>query len=97
MRYEEIISELEAGRSVTFKGHGNSMAPLIFSGQKITLSPIEGIKLKKGDAVLAKVGSRFYVHKITAIDHDGRYQISNNHGHVNGWARKIYGIVTGVE
>ena len=97
MRYEQIIAELEAGRSVVYVGHGNSMTPRFHTGDRIILAPIGDRKLQKGDAVLAKVGSRYYVHKITAIGDDGRYQISNNHGHVNGWARKVYGIVTGVE
>lgn len=95
MRYTAIIKELDEGRSVTLKPKGNSMTPLIQSGQQIVLSPLKGMSpLKKGDVVLAKVKGRYFIHKVSAVGDDGSYQISNNHGHVNGWSRQIYGIVT---
>jgi phage repressor protein C with HTH and peptisase S24 domain len=97
MRYQQIVAELEAGREVIYVGHGNSMTPRFKSGDRIRLVPVGTRKLKKGDAVLCKVGPHYYVHKITGIGDDGRYQISNNHGHVNGWTRKVYGIAIGVE
>lgn len=93
MHYKDIVAELEAGRSVTLKPHGNSMTPIIHSGQQIVLSPVSGA-IKKGDIVLAKVKGRYFIHKVTAVGDDGAYQISNNHGHVNGWSRQIYGRVT---
>lgn len=93
MKYQDIIAELDEGRSVRHKGKGNSMTPLIHSGQTVTISPVKG-EIKKGDIVLAKVKGRMFIHLVTAVGDDGRYQISNNHGHVNGWSRQIYGIVT---
>lgn len=94
MKYLEIVKELSEGRSVTLKPKGNSMTPLIRSGQRIVLSPVDCADVKVGDAVLAKVKGNFYIHKVTAIGDDGRFQISNNHGHVNGWSRQVYGKVT---
>lgn len=96
MRYPEIIQELSEGRSVTLKPHGNSMTPIIRSGQRIVLSPVDPADVRVGDAVLAKVKGRYFIHKVTAIGDDGRFQISNNHGHVNGTCRAhhIYGKVT---
>mgnify|MGYP001087736326 CR=1 FL=1 len=37
----------------------------------------------------------FYLHKVSAINGGKTFQISNNHGHVNGWIGKkcIYGLV----
>jgi phage repressor protein C with HTH and peptisase S24 domain len=93
MRYLDIIKELSEGRSVTLKPHGNSMTPLINSGDTIVLRPVDPSDVKLGDAVLAKVKGHFYIHKVTAIGDDGRFQISNNHGHVNGWSRQVYGRV----
>lgn len=93
MKYPEIVSELTAGRAVTLKPTGNSMTPMIRPGQKIVLSPLDR-KPKTGDAVLAKVKGRYFIHKVTAIGDDGQYQISNNHGHVNGWTRQVFGRVT---
>lgn len=94
MRYPDIVRELSEGRSVTLKPHGNSMTPIIQSGQRIVLSPIDPQDVQVGDAVLAKVKGNYYIHKVTAIGDDGRFQISNNHGHVNGWSRQVFGKVT---
>lgn len=94
MRYLDIITQLDAGESVTLHPPGKSMAPMIKSGQRIVLSPVDIDDVSVGDAVLAKVKGRYYIHKVTAVGDDGRFQISNNHGHVNGWARSIYGKVT---
>lgn len=94
MRYPDIIRELDAGHSVSLKPHGNSMTPMIKSGDRITLSPCSPSEVTVGDAVLAKVKGRYFIHKVTAIGDDGRFQISNNHGHVNGWSRQVYGKVT---
>jgi phage repressor protein C with HTH and peptisase S24 domain len=96
MRYEEIIERLERGEDVVHKPHGNSMTPIIKSGQRIVISPLKEL-IQKGDVGLARVQGRYMIHKVTAIAREGRinsYQISNNHGHVNGWTRKVYGKVT---
>jgi hypothetical protein len=36
---------------------------------------------------------------VVAVGSDGRYQIGNNKGHVNGWctAANVFGVVTKVE
>lgn len=94
MRYPEIIQELSEGHSVTLRPHGTSMTPIIRSGQRIVLSPVDPTDVRVGDAVLAKVKGRYFIHKVTAIGDDGRFQISNNHGRVNGWSRQVYGKVT---
>lgn len=94
MRYEDIINELQAGRSVIHKPHGNSMTPRIKSGQRITISPVDPADINSGDIVLAKVKGRYMVHLVTRTSLDGRFMISNNHGHDNGWTRQVYGKVT---
>lgn len=94
MRYSDILLELLAHRDVVLKPKGNSMTPLIKSGERIVLSPVLPKDVAVGDVVLAKVKGRYFIHKVTAIAADGRFQISNNHGHVNGWARMVYGKVT---
>ena len=94
MRYPDILAELDKGNIVALKPHGNSMTPIIRSGQRIELTPTVGEDVEVGDVVLAKVKGRYFIHKVTAIGDDGRFQISNNHGHVNGWTSKVYGKVT---
>ena len=102
-----LLEQLRRGELGRFRPHGNSMTPLIKSGQLVTVEPLElrGDRAGRGerfveigDAVFCKVGGRFMLHKVTAF-RAGQYQISNNHGHVNGWtmAKNLFGLVTQVE
>lgn len=88
---------LEKGE-VTWKPRGNSMTPKIESGDQVVIKKLSPKLLKVGDAVYAKVKGSYYLHLLTAIDKD-RYQISNNHGHVNGWANadSVFGLCTQVK
>lgn len=69
------------------------MTPLLTSGQIIRIRPLDEGEPRKGDVVIAKVNGRVYCHRVTGIK-GSLYQISNNHGHVNGWTSRdnIYGI-----
>lgn len=69
------------------------MTPRIQSGQEVTIRPIDE-KIVPGMIVLAKVKGRHYLHLVSARD-GRRVQISNNHGHVNGWTTvdRVFGIV----
>lgn len=87
------VTPLLRGETILIKGIGNSMTPILMSGQVVKCAPIKPDEvLKENDIVLVKVKSQVYMHKITAIK-GNQYQISNNHGHVNGWVKrdKIYG------
>jgi hypothetical protein len=68
------------------------------SGQLVTVVPINGKELQKGDIVLCKVNGTQYLHLIKAIQGE-RFQIGNNIGRINGWItqKSIYGICTNVE
>ena len=105
----QYIELLKQGNVVKFRPHGNSMQPRIESGQLVTITPVnadfpEGTSVyhpfpQVGDIVLCKVDGRQWLHLASAIGSDGRYQISNNKGHINGWAmpHNVFGIVTSVE
>jgi hypothetical protein len=85
---------LEKGE-VTFKPHGNSMTPKINSGEQVVVKKVDLKAVRAGDAVYAKVKGSYYLHLLSAIDESqNRYQISNNHGYVNGWvnAEHVYGL-----
>lgn len=87
---------LRNGETCKVVGFGQSMTPILKSGQPVICKPVtEKTKLKKGDIVLCKVKGSYYLHKISAIKNGVSYQISNNHGHINGTITKnnIYGIV----
>jgi hypothetical protein len=74
------------------------MSPIIKPRQRVTIAPVDPTDLRKGDVVLAKVGGRYLLHKVSALRGD-RVQIANNHGHVNGWTSRdqVYGIVIAVD
>ena len=96
---EAYIARLRAGETVSFREGGNSMTPRIKSREKCTYAPVTSMDdVKVGDAVFCKVGGNHFTHLITAT-RDDQVQISNNHGHVNGWTHisNVFGRVISVE
>lgn len=93
----QYIKDLEEGRIVSFRPRGNSMTGRISNGQLCTICPRDR-KPVKGDIVLCKVNGNQYLHLVSGVQGD-RYQISNNHGHVNGWTSltNIFGFLVSVE
>ena len=87
------LERLQNGESFVTKERGNSMVPLIKSNQEHKLAPATLDDVNVGDIVYCKVSGRFFTHLVTAKDLNKGCQISNNHGHVNGWTRLIYGKV----
>ena len=96
--FAQLAERLRAGETVECRPTGDSMTPIIKSRQLVTISPVDAATLRKGDVVLAKVGGRYLLHKVSALRGD-RVQISNNHGHVNGGTSRaqVYGIVSAVD
>lgn len=87
---------LKNGEECIVIGFGQSMTPILKSGQPVRVIPVqENTELNKNDIVFVKVSGHFYLHKISAVKNNKSYQISNNHGHVNGWVSRvqIYGKV----
>jgi hypothetical protein len=91
------IDRLRRGETVSFRPRGGSMSGRIESGQLCTVSPIDPAMLRVGDVVLCRVRGAEYLHLVKAI-RDGRFQIGNNRGHVNGWigASGIFGRLDAV-
>jgi hypothetical protein len=86
---------LRNGEVCKVVGFGQSMTPILKSGQPVIVAPLtDETKLEKNDIVFCKVNGHYYLHKISAIKGKS-YQISNNHGHVNGTISRncIYGKV----
>lgn len=73
------------------------MTGKISSGQLCTVAPLDR-NPQPGDIVLCRVRGNQYLHLISGVRGD-QYQISNNHGFVNGWTsrKQIYGILIKVE
>ena len=90
-RYTEICKRLEAGETVTYVEHGNSMMPRLKNGVKVTVAPCTLADAQVDDVVLAKVKGSYFLHIVKAIGPDGKVLIGNAHGHLNGWTRRVFG------
>jgi hypothetical protein len=98
-KHIEILKKyqrLEAGETFITSEKGNSMVPLIKSGQDHELTPCKLEDVKVGDIVYCKVHGRFYTHLVKAVDPNKGAQIGNNKGYINGWTKAVYGKVTKV-
>jgi hypothetical protein len=84
---------LQKGESFVTKEKGNSMVPLIKSGQEHKLAPITWEEAQVGDIVYCKVSGRFYTHLVKAKNDQKGCQIGNNKGHINGWTKNVFGKV----
>ena len=90
------LERLEKGETFITSEKGNSMVPLIKSGQDHELSPTTIDEVEVGDIVYCKVKGKFYTHLVKAKDPKKGCQIGNNKGNINGWTKQIYGKVTKV-
>lgn len=87
------LERLQNGETFTTSEKGNSMIPLIHSGQEHILSPITWENVEVGDIVYCKVGGSFYTHIVKAKNDKRGCLIGNNRGGINGWTKNIYGKV----
>lgn len=100
---EAYKAKLLAGENVSFRESGNSMTPRIYHRQECTYAPVRTHDdVKKGDYVWCKVKGNHFTHLVTAkkpVEGGFQYQISNNHGHVNGWIGldAIFGKVIAID
>ncbi len=90
------VKQLLAGETVSFRPTGNSMTPLVQSGQLCIVSPVSIEEVQVGDVVLCHVAGKTYLHKVLARNAAGMVQIGNNHGRINGWTFTVYGRLVGV-
>jgi SOS-response transcriptional repressor LexA len=97
MNWPEHVQSLAAGKIVRCRPKGQSMSGRIESGQLITIEPARAEDVRVGDAVFCRVNGNYYVHLVKARGQDGRLQIGNNRGHINGWTKAVYGKVVRVE
>ena len=89
-KYERLKTELEEKGTGKMTCFGHSMEPILQTGATLTFIKRESYEV--GDVVFSKVRGRYIdAHKITKKAEDGRYLISNNKGHDNGWTKTIYG------
>ena len=87
------LERLQNGESFITSEKGNSMTPLIKSGQEHKLSPAQWNSVEVGDIVYCRVKGRFYTHLVKAKNDDKGCLIGNNHGSTNGWTKQVFGKV----
>jgi hypothetical protein len=80
-----------------FRAFGVSMEPVIPSGTRVTVEPVDVARLELGDIVVARVGDSTMLHLVKAIDFRSRQvEISGTSGPANGWTtfEHVYGVCT---
>lgn len=87
------LEKLQRGETFITSERGNSMVPLLKSRQKHLLSPARWEDVEVGDIVYCKVRGNFYTHLVKAKNDKKGCLIGNNHGHMNGWTKQVYGKV----
>lgn len=90
------VDKLQRGETFITSERGNSMVPLIKSGQQHKLAPATWEQVSQGDIVYCRVGRKFYTHLVKAKNDKQGCQIGNNRGHINGWTKNVYGKVVEV-
>ena len=87
------LEKLQNGETFVTSEKGNSMTPLIKSGQNHKLEPCTWDNAEVDDIVYCKVHGVFYTHLVKAKNNEKGCQIGNNHGYINGWSKQVYGKV----
>lgn len=86
------LERLLNGETFITSEKGNSMVPLIKSGQDHKLEPVKWEECEINDIVYCKVKGNFYTHLVKSKGERGLL-IGNNRGGINGWTKQVYGRV----
>ena len=97
MRRNYKLEKLQNGETFITNEKGNSMVPLIKSGQDHKLEPSNWEDVNVDDIVYCKVKGNFYTHLVKAKDDTKGCLIGNNKGGINGWTKQVYGKVIEIE
>jgi hypothetical protein len=87
------VLKLQKGETFVTSEKGNSMSPIIKSGQDHRLAPVELKDLNVGDVVFCRVKGNYYTHLVKAKNEAKGVLIGNNKGGVNGWTKQVFGKV----
>ena len=88
------VEQLLRGETIISKEPGNSMTPILMSRQPVEITPCTWENVEVGDIVYCKVRGGLYTHLVKAKNEKRGVQIGNNHGHINGWTKNVYGKIT---
>ena len=71
----------------------NKVAERLLNGETFINRECTWEDVEKGDIVFCKVRGNHYTHLVKAKNDKRGVLIGNNHGHNNGWTKKVYGKV----
>lgn len=87
------LERLQNNETFLTSEKGNSMVPIIKSGQEHRLAPCTWEDVETGDVVYCKVKGNFYTHLVKGKSDEKGCLIGNNKGRINGWTKNVYGRV----
>jgi hypothetical protein len=87
------LERLQNGETFITSEKGNSMVPIIKSGQDHRLAHVKIEDVAVDDIVYCKVKGNFYTHLVKAKNDKKGCLIGNNKGGINGWTKQVYGKV----
>ncbi len=87
------LEKLQNNETFITSEKGNSMVPLIKSGQDHKLAPATCESVNVGDIVYCKVKGNYYTHLVKAKNDTKGCLIGNNKGGINGWTKQVFGKV----
>ncbi len=90
------LEKLQNGEEFVTSEKGNSMVPLIKSGQEHKISPVKWEDCNVGDIVYCKVKGNYFTHLVKSKNIEKGLLIGNNKGGINGWTKQVYGRVVEV-
>ena len=96
----EVVERLAAGETIARFEYGDSMYPVLVSGEYAKLTPVTSLdEVKVGDAVCCNVMNNFMTHRVIS-EHttpEGKcFQIGDTWGHIYGWTDIVYAIATNI-
>lgn len=98
--YAEIKKQLEKGNLVYHWELGDSLYPLIRSGEYCLIKPIKPSEVKRGDIVFCSVYGGYMVHQVWEISYGSSldvpwFKIGDSHSSIFGWTIEVFGIAKG--
>lgn len=85
------VEKLEKGECIISREPGNSMTPKLQSREPVILEPMNDWNMfEKDDIAYIKIHGNYYTHLVYGVDKEKGLLIGNNHGHVQGWTRKVF-------
>lgn len=96
----KALEMIKNGQSVARFEFGNSMHPILTSGEYCILCPLNGREANIGDAVFCEVNGYLMTHMVlmksrNASEDRPYYLIGSTDGQLYGWTKKVYALAQG--